>query len=202
MYYTQGDKGMQMQPHSQTAVNNFLGMHRYDADFQIRVGSRVSPAYHDFYANGNVLVWKDVLPYRNGSKLPDNFGIDWASGVYGGEAISHVIGAWQIYEHSSNRTFLEKSYEFYKELFWDGIDGKHFGYAYESVLCLNKMADILGSPEDAVHWNSTINIANVQHWLDNEWERDTPGMFGSTSSRMGWSNIANAGLSMFPPGLG
>ena len=29
MYYTQGDAGMQMFPHTQTAVNNFLGMHRY-----------------------------------------------------------------------------------------------------------------------------------------------------------------------------
>ena len=64
MYYTQGDRGMQVQPHTQSAVNNFLGMHRYDAVFQILVGSWVSPAYHDFYANGNVLAWKDVLPYR------------------------------------------------------------------------------------------------------------------------------------------
>ena len=28
MYYTQGDQGMQMFPHTQTAVNNFLGLHR------------------------------------------------------------------------------------------------------------------------------------------------------------------------------
>ena len=28
MYYTQGDSGMQRFPHTQTAVNNFLGMHR------------------------------------------------------------------------------------------------------------------------------------------------------------------------------
>ena len=55
-----------------------------------------------------------------------------------------MIGAWQIYEHSGNQTFLAKSYEFYKELFWDGIGGKHFGYGYQAVLCLNKMAVILG----------------------------------------------------------
>lgn len=29
MYFTQGDQGMQTIPHTQTAVNNFLGMHRY-----------------------------------------------------------------------------------------------------------------------------------------------------------------------------
>ena len=56
MYYTQGDQGMQVLPHTQTAVNNFLGMHRFDAVFQILVGSWVSPEHHDFYANGNVLV--------------------------------------------------------------------------------------------------------------------------------------------------
>ena len=28
MYYTQGGRGMQTIPHTQTAVNNFLGMHR------------------------------------------------------------------------------------------------------------------------------------------------------------------------------
>ena len=47
---------MQVLPHTQTAVNNFLGMHRFDAVFQILVGSWVSPEHHDFYANGNVLV--------------------------------------------------------------------------------------------------------------------------------------------------
>ena len=47
---------MQVLPHTQTAVNNFLGMHRFDAVFQILVGSWVSPEHHEFYANGNVLV--------------------------------------------------------------------------------------------------------------------------------------------------
>ena len=44
MYFTRGDGGMQVQSHTQTAVNNFLGMHRYDAVFQIRrlVGPRAS----------------------------------------------------------------------------------------------------------------------------------------------------------------
>ena len=89
MYYTKGDRGMQMQPHTQTAVKNFLGMHRYDAIFQIPVGSWISPENHAYYANGNVLVWKDVLPYRDGPNLPDNFGIDWVSGVYGPSFIAH-----------------------------------------------------------------------------------------------------------------
>ena len=75
--------------------------------------------------------------------MPDSFGIDWVSGLYGGETIAHVIGSWQIYEHSGNRTFLGEAYKFYKELFWDGPVDRPFGYEYDSVLCLNKMAEIL-----------------------------------------------------------
>ena len=54
------------------------------------------------------------------------------SGVYGSSAIAHPQGAWQIYQHSGNRTFLEKSYEFYKDLYWARIDGNHWFYAYDS----------------------------------------------------------------------
>ena len=93
-YYKGPGKGMRALPTTQTAVNNFLGLHRYDAVFQILVGSWTDPQYHDFYANGNVLSWADTLPYRGdeGDHLPDNFGIDWVSGVYGPEAIAHVQG--------------------------------------------------------------------------------------------------------------
>jgi hypothetical protein len=73
MYYTQGDRGMQVQPHTQTAVKN------------------------------------------------------WVSGVFGSNAIAHVIGAWQIYEHSGNKTFLAQAYHFYTKLFWDGIGGNILG---------------------------------------------------------------------------
>lgn len=132
MYYKDPADGMRSLPTTQTAVNNFLGLHRFDAIFQILVGSWTNPKYHDYYANGNVLTWADTLPFRKESNLPDNFGVSWVSGVYGPSAIAHVQGAWQIYQHSGNRTFLEKSYQFYKELFWDGIEGKHWLYAYDS----------------------------------------------------------------------
>ena len=46
--------------------------------------------------------------------------------------MAHIQGAWQIYQHSGNKTFLELSYQFYKELFWDGISNKHWFYAYDS----------------------------------------------------------------------
>ena len=92
-YYKGPGKGMRSLPTTQSAVNNFLGLHRYDAVFQILVGSWTDPQYHDFYANGNVLTWANTLPYRrDGDHLPDNFGVDWVSGVYGPETIAHVQG--------------------------------------------------------------------------------------------------------------
>ena len=56
----------------------------------------------------------------------------YLSGVYGPSTVAHIQGAWQIYQHSGNKTFLEQSYQFYKELFWDGIGSKHWLYAYDS----------------------------------------------------------------------
>ena len=89
MYYKDPAQGMRAQPTTQTAVNNFLGLHRFDAVFQIMVGSWVNPQHHQYFANGNlsleitsniylifsnfkkifllagnVLAWADLLPYR------------------------------------------------------------------------------------------------------------------------------------------
>ena len=53
MYYKDPAQGMRAQPTTQTAVNNFLGLHRFDAVFQIMVGSWVNPQQHQYFANGN-----------------------------------------------------------------------------------------------------------------------------------------------------
>ena len=46
----------------------------------------------------------------------------------------------------------------------------------------------------------TVGMDNIQNMLANQWEKDTPGMYGSTENRMGWSNIAPAGgMHMFFP---
>ena len=81
---------MQTLPHTQTAVNNFLGMHRWDAVSQIMVGAWANPAHHEYFANGNVLCWSELLPFQDSrGHLPDNFGIDWASDAFGEHAIGH-----------------------------------------------------------------------------------------------------------------
>ena len=66
------------------------------------------------------------------------------------------------------------------------------------VLCLNKMAEVLGTPEDAVHWNETVKYSNLEYRLESAWEVDTPGMFGGTGNGIGFSNLAPAANSMFP----
>ena len=130
--------------------------------------------------------------------MSDNFGTTWASGVYGAEGIAHVIGAWQIFEHSGNRTYLEQLYAFYKELFWDGIHGTAWYYAYDSVLCLNKMAEVLGHAEDAAHWNATVSMDSLSSTLRSQWDA-TAGMFGGKSGDgYGLGNFAPTGISMFP----
>ena len=90
MYDIDVGRGMEMEPHTQTAVNNFLGMHRYDATFQIKVGAWTNDKSH--YAYGNVLTLKHLFEnghYKrspNGSiALADNKGTTWHSGVYGNE---------------------------------------------------------------------------------------------------------------------
>ena len=48
-------------------------------------------------------------------QLPDNMGQTWNSGVYGGYLMTvHVLGAWQVYQHSGDIEFLGKAYTFYK----------------------------------------------------------------------------------------
>jgi hypothetical protein len=106
MYYTYIGKGQEQVPHVQSAVNNYLGQHNYDSVFQIRVGSWM--ANKTYFANGNVLHWAQLLDARKGEELPDNLGIDWNSGCYGGPSTTgHVYGAWTIYEHSGDLDFLK-----------------------------------------------------------------------------------------------
>ena len=43
--------------------------------------------------------------------LADNKGTTWHSGVYGNELSEHVLGAWQIYQHTGDVEFLRDCYE-------------------------------------------------------------------------------------------
>ncbi len=179
MYYIDVGEGWEIHPHTQTAVHNFLGMHRFDANFQIKVGAWVQNK--DYYAYGNVLIWSALLPYaRSGGRLPDNMGQSWISPVWG-TTTDHVIGAWDIYEHSGDVGFIENVYEpYFKPLFWNGINN-HWGARYDAVDCLKKMAVLTGNPSDVEHWHSVGEVDSLESWMNSEWERATPDYWGNTA---------------------
>lgn len=176
-YYIDVGRGWEREPHTQSAVNNFLGMHRYDATFQIPVGAWTGNKPH--YAYGNVLTWKHLFRdghYRkspNGTiALSDNKGTTWHSGVYGNELSEHVLGAWQIYEHTGDIAFVRDCYEgYFREVFHDQIApfaSNHF----EVAAVLIRMAQITDHIDDVEHWQSLVPSSekDLQNWFDQRWQ--------------------------------
>jgi hypothetical protein len=193
MYYIDVGEGWENVPHTQSAVNNFLGMHRYDAAFQIRVGAWTTDK--DYYAYGNVLLWTNLLPFAGpGGNLPDNMGQTWHSGIYGATT-DHPNGAWEIYERTGDTNFLADCYApYFKPLFWSGIN-EHFGYMFNTSSNLSKMALTLGYPADVAHWDGLV--PNVQSYLNARWETQTNHWF-LTAFPMDWLWMAWMGMEEFP----
>lgn len=177
MYYIDVQRGMEMEPHTQTAVNNFLGMHRYDAAFQIKVGAWTNDKSH--YAYGNVQTWKHLFKsgrYRNlpnGSiALADNKGTTWHSGVYGNELSEHVLGAWQIYQHTADVEFLRDCYEgYFREVFRERI-APFFSNHFEVAEALITMARLTGHVEDVERWERLVPLDpdGIRTWFDQRWQ--------------------------------
>tara|TARA_B110000438_G_scaffold159397_1_gene152629 strand:+ start:3191 stop:5506 length:2316 start_codon:yes stop_codon:yes gene_type:complete len=177
MYFIDVQKGWEMENHTQTAVNNFLGIHRYDACFQIKVGAWTVDKPR--YAYGNVLTWKHLVEngrYRettNGAiMLSDNKGTSWHSGAYGGELAEHVLGAWQIYEHSGDLGFLGKCYDgYFRKVFWKRIAGFAMN-DFEVAETLVRMAVLLGREDDLDHWEKLVrrDPKHVRMTFDQRWE--------------------------------
>jgi hypothetical protein len=177
MYYINVQKGWEMENHTQSAVNNFLGIHRYDACFQIKVGAwaRDKPKF----AYGNVLTWKHLVEngrYRETQAghifLSDNKGIGWHSGAYGGELAEHVLGAWQIYQHTGDRDFVRKCYQgYFRKVFWKNMVGFAMNDA-EVGKVLQKMAVLSGNNSDVDHWKKLINQdpKHIRLMFDQRWE--------------------------------
>ncbi|MBC8356956.1 MAG: hypothetical protein H8E66_33715, partial [Planctomycetes bacterium] len=177
MYYVDVGRGWETEPHTQTAVNNFLGMHRYDATFQIAVGAWTGTKSH--YAYGNVLTWKHLFSnghYRkspNGEiALADNKGPTWHSGVYGVELSEHVLGAWQIYQHTGDVEFLRGCYEgYFREVFRERI-APFFSNHFEVAEALITMARLTGHVEDVEHWERLVPLGDdqIRTWFDQRWQ--------------------------------
>ena len=161
MYYIEAGKGWEQESHTQTAVNNFLGIHRYDAAFQIKVGSWTGTKSR--YAYGNVLTWKHLTSNSRYRETPDglrllsdNKGTSWHSGAYGVETSEHVLGAWQIYQHTGDVGFLKSCYEdHFAKLFWKRLPNMAMNQ-FEVAEVLEKMASLTGNEADAEHWRRII----------------------------------------------
>ena len=177
MYFIDVQSGWEMEPHTQTAVNNFLGIHRYDATFQIPVGAWTANKSH--YAYGNVLTWKHLIQnghYRKSANgvisLPDNKGTSWHSGVYGNELSEHVLGAWRIYEHTGDVQFLKDCYEgYFREVFYERI-APFFSNHFEVAEALKAMAKLTGHPDDVEHWQQIVGQRQdqIRTWFDQRWQ--------------------------------
>ena len=196
MYYIDVGQGWEQEPHTQTAVNNFLGMHRYDAAFQIKVGAWTQDKPQ--FAYGNVLTWKHLTQndrYReldNGIRmLSDNKGIAWHSGAYGGETSEHVLGAWQIYQHTGDVEFLKACYEgHFRKLFWNRLTSFAMN-TFEVARTLERIAALTGHPEDRPHWQELVHndAEHVRRMFDDRWEaNDISNYFAGPRNRMLMTN--------------
>ena len=199
MYYIDlSDENPDFTPHTQSAVNNFLGIHRYDASMQIPVGSwAVDKAA---YANGNVLRWKTMLGHADLStgRIPaDNLGKTWYSGLEGG-VTSHVPGAWQIYQHSGDLVFLAEAYAFYRALMWNAMPG-FWGRQYNAADCLGYMALELGYPQsEADHWQELVNSDNIDNWFNYAWTNHGYENYFGFGTGKGWNTFGYMRTRDFP----
>ena len=196
MYYIDVGEGWEQEPHTQTAVNNFLGMHRYDAMFQIKVGAWTQNKAE--FAYGNVLTWKHLTEsdrYReldNGVRmLSDNKGRAWHSGAYGGEASEHVLGAWQIYQHTGDVEFLKDCYEgHFKKLFWKRLTTFAMN-SFEVADILGHMASLTGNAPDVEHWQQLVRSdpEHIRRMFDDRWEaNDVDEYFAGPANGMIMTN--------------
>ena len=196
MYYIEVGEGWETEHHTQTAVNNFLGIHRYDAAFQIKVGAWTTDKPR--YAYGNVLAWKPLVQndrYRetlDGHRMiSDNMGVSWHSGAYGMETAEHVLGAWQIYEHTGDAKFLKDCYE------------GHFAKLYEKRLAgfamnefevadrLEAMARLTGHESDVAHWQKLVrrDPEHIRLMFDQRWQvNDVANYFDAPNNGMIMTN--------------
>jgi hypothetical protein len=196
MYYIDADAGWESENHTQTAVNNFLGIHRYDSVFQIKVGAWTTDK--ERFAYGNVLTWKHLTEnnrfreLENGIRmLSDNKGVAWHSGAYGGETSEHVLGAWQIYLHTGDVEFLRACYEdHFRKLFWKRLTVFAMNQ-FDVTEILEKMAHLTGNAVDVGHWRKMVsrNPADIRSMFSDRWEMNgVPNYFAGSDDGMMTTN--------------
>ena len=186
MYFTETNKGFMTYPHTQTAINNFMGLHLWDSWAYTAMGSWVKDKWDWGY--GNVLSWKHMVPFKNKANgLPDNFGTTWYSPEVWMNLVGAVEFAWDMYRKSGDKKFLNVLYnELFKPLYWENAGPQaSMGEELNALASLIKMAKELGKNEDVKHWQK-MHPKLYQVW-SSKWQDKTKGYFAPRGAP--WKDI-------------
>ena len=184
MYVTHTGRGWEQYPHTQTAVNNFMGLHLWDSWAYTAMGAWVADKWA--WGHGNILSWKFMVPFKNGhNALPDNFGVAWYSPGVWMNLVGTVEFAWRQYEQSGDREFLGQVYDdLYRKLYWTGPQ-RCFGLEINALDTLVKMAAALGKDDDVAHW-AAMRPAIVKNFKA-PWSGQWPDYYAGKGAK--WKDI-------------
>ena len=186
MYFRDIGEGWLEYPHTQTAVNNFMGLHLWDSWAYIQAGSWVADKWK--WGFGNALSWQYMVPFKNkANNMPDNFGKGWYSPLVRMVFVGATEPAWQQYRRSGDRKYLEEVYsKVFKPLYWDGNGPtKSFGTEVNAIDALTSMASALGETNDTEHWQAfrPQMVKSFKHQWSGRWD----GFYGGRS--VPWKDI-------------
>ncbi|MCH2175157.1 MAG: PA14 domain-containing protein [Lentisphaeria bacterium] len=186
MYFRDTGEGWLKYPHTQTAINNFMGLHLWDSWAYTQAGSWV--ANKEQYAYGNILSWQFFVGMKNKANLlPDNFGTTWVSlGAYMGFT-GAVEPAWEQYRRSGDKEYLKEVYtKLFKPLYWDNNGPTQtFGIETNALRVLQEMAKALGMNEDVKHWETFKK--NSARAFEHNWSGKWDGFYGQKGTP--WKDI-------------
>ncbi|MBB6463645.1 LamG-like jellyroll fold domain-containing protein [Flammeovirga kamogawensis] len=165
MYFTDIDNGWEQYPHTQTAVNNFMGLHLWDSWAFCAAGSYVADKWK--WGNGNALSWKFMVPYKNENHyLPDNFGTTWYSPETRMDFDGAVGQIWKQFDHSGDLVFLNEAYyELLRPLY---IDNNSKAVGVNEAQELGWMAKELNNQADVDYWQG-IEETQRDHYVNHSW---------------------------------
>jgi len=191
MYFRDIGEGYLKYPHTQTAINNFMGLHLWDSWAYTQAGSWVADKWA--YGHGNILSWQFMVPFKNkGNQMPDNFGKGWRSIGSPMGFTGTVEPAWEQYRRSGDKTYLHEVYtKLFRPLYKDNSGPTQtFGIEVNAINTLQDMARELGMDEDVALWESfrARNIKAFQGRWSGRWD----GFFGGkgTPWKDNWALVA------------
>ena len=186
MYFRDVGEGWLQYPHTQTAVNNFMGLHLWDSWAYIQAGSWVADKWK--WGFGNTLSWQYMTPFKNRhNRMPDNFGKEWYSPIVRASFVGATEPAWQQYRRSGDKRYLQEAYDkVFKPLYWDGNGPtQSFGTEINAVDALSEMAKTLGKTNDVRHWQS-FRSGMVRRFRS-QWSGRWEGFYGGPG--VPWKDI-------------